>query len=100
VRERVEAALSAPEDAPEERLLTAIGVVAEGGSLFAPSGTRRLGEEFVRRPQAVPSSGLEVLTDRESEVLRFVVRGLSNAEIVTELFVRRTPSRPRSLTCW
>ena len=36
-------------DAPEERLLTAIQVVAEGGSLFAPSVTRRLIDEFSRR---------------------------------------------------
>ena len=36
-------------DAPEERLTTAIRVVAEGGSLFAPSVTRRLIEEFARR---------------------------------------------------
>ena len=43
-------------DAPEERLITAIRVVADGGSLFAPSVTRRLIEEFSRRrtPAATP----------------------------------------------
>ena len=44
-------------DAPEERLLTAIQVVAEGGSLFAPSVTRRLIDEFSRRAPAAPSAG-------------------------------------------
>jgi DNA-binding NarL/FixJ family response regulator len=63
-------------------------VVAEGGSLFAPSVTRRLIEEFARarEDRAVPAS-LTALTDRETEVLRAVARGLSNAEIGSELYV-------------
>ena len=73
-------------DAPEERLTTAIRVVADGGSLFAPSVTRRLIEEFAKRPSARPAD-LSQLTDRENEVLRLVARGLSNAEIGAELFV-------------
>jgi DNA-binding NarL/FixJ family response regulator len=74
-------------DAPEERLVTAIRVVAEGGSLFAPSVTRRLIEEFARHGARHPAAALDVLTDRETEVLRQVARGLSNAEIAAELFV-------------
>jgi DNA-binding NarL/FixJ family response regulator len=73
-------------DAPEERLVTAIRVVAEGGSLFAPSVTRRLIEEFAQRaPRS--SVDLSALTEREQEVLRLVARGLSNAEIAAELWV-------------
>ena len=74
-------------DAPEERLLTAIRVVADGGSLFAPSVTRRLIEEFSRRanPSAPPT--LEELTPREVEVLRLVAGGLSNGEIAARLVV-------------
>lgn len=73
-------------DAPEERLVTAIRVVADGGSLFAPSVTRRLIEEFARRRPRAPV-GLPGLTERETEVLRLIARGLSNAEIGQQIFV-------------
>ncbi len=73
-------------DAPEERLTTAIRVVAEGGSLFAPSVTRRLIEEFAKRPDK-PATDMSGLTERETDVLRLVARGLSNSEIAHTLFV-------------
>ena len=74
-------------DAPEERLLTAIQVVAEGGSLFAPSVTRRLIDEFSRRAPTSPPPALAELTARELEVLRLLAQGLSNAEIAARLVV-------------
>ena len=74
-------------DAPEERLLTAIQVVAEGGSLFAPSVTRRLIDEFSRRAPTAPPPALAELTARELEVLRLLAQGLSNAEIAARLVV-------------
>ena len=62
--------------------MAAIRVVAAGGSLFAPTVTRRLIEEFARRArEAEPPPRLAELTPRELEVLRLVARGLSNVEI-------------------
>ena len=80
-------------DVPPEQLVEGIRAVASGDALLAPSVTRRVIEEFVRRP---PSSvrtlppELGELTARELEVLKLIARGLSNAEIATELFVSET----------
>lgn len=75
-------------DAPPDDLIHAIRVVAGGDALLAPSVTRRLIEEFAARP--APESqpdGMDDLTERETEVLRSLAAGLSNAEIAEALFV-------------
>jgi DNA-binding NarL/FixJ family response regulator len=80
-------------DVPPEQLVAGIRAVASGDALLAPSVTRRVIEEFVRRPPAsvrtLPPK-LGELTARELEVLKLIARGLSNAEIATELFVSET----------
>ena len=77
-------------DIEPEKLVDAIRVIANGEALLSPTVTRKLIEEFVRRPPEVvrPSPReLEQLTAREAEIMALVARGLSNAEIAAQAFV-------------
>jgi DNA-binding NarL/FixJ family response regulator len=85
------------------QLLTAIRVIAAGDSLLAPSVTRRLVEEFARRPPPprpapppaarAPSAALASITAREREVLALIASGLSNAEIAERLVISEATAK-------
>ncbi|GLY89706.1 response regulator [Actinoallomurus iriomotensis] len=74
-------------DASASELSDAVRVVARGDALLAPVVTRRLIAEFARMgaPRGPDGRLAEGLTERESEVLGLVARGMSNAEIAAEL---------------
>ena len=76
-------------DVRPEQLADAVRAVATGDTLLAPAITRRLVEQYLRRPPpgARTPLGLGELTDRELDVLRLVARGRSNQQIADTLFL-------------
>ena len=76
-------------DATPDALFDAVRVVAAGDALLSPRVTRRLIREFARLRPTIPvrPAVLRELTPRETEVLRHVAEGLSNAEIAERLVV-------------
>jgi DNA-binding NarL/FixJ family response regulator len=76
-------------DVTAERLFDAVRVIAAGQALLAPTVTRRLISEFAQqhRTAGAAAPALDVLTPRETQVLRLIAEGLSNLEIATRLVV-------------
>jgi DNA-binding NarL/FixJ family response regulator len=76
-------------DAEPTELLQAVRVVADGDALLSPSVTRRLIGEFLAAPEhhCSPPEQLDVLTEREREIMALVAKGLSNDEIAELLTI-------------
>ncbi|MEU9189713.1 response regulator transcription factor [Streptomyces sp. NPDC048484] len=70
-------------------LLAAIRTVAAGEALLSPGATRSLINRFLSEPDRppIPKTALDVLTDREREVLALVATGLPNEDIASQLYV-------------
>jgi DNA-binding NarL/FixJ family response regulator len=75
-------------NAPPEDLISAIRIIARGDALLSPSVTRRIIEEYAKRPVKISyTEELKDLTEREIEVLQLIARGQSNSEIASNLVV-------------
>jgi DNA-binding NarL/FixJ family response regulator len=76
-------------DSTAQDLIAAVRAVAGGGAWFDPAVAPRLLDRYRRvvAPAARDAARLDLLTDREHDVLRLMARGATNAEIAAALFV-------------
>jgi DNA-binding NarL/FixJ family response regulator len=76
-------------DANRGQLVSAVRTVSAGDALLSPSITRRLVEDFCRRPlpDRAGTEATSRLSQREIDVVRLIAKGMSNAEIAAQLYL-------------
>jgi DNA-binding NarL/FixJ family response regulator len=76
-------------DCSAEDLIAAVRAIAGGGAWFDPGVAPRLLDQYRRVvvPTAREAARLQLLTDRENEILRLMARGATNGEIAETLHV-------------
>ena len=75
-------------DCEPEELVAAVRRLAAGFGLMDQAVTKRVIAEFARRQATIPSpEATQLLTPREQEIITLLARGMSNAEIASELMV-------------
>jgi len=77
-------------DADKDELFMAVRAVAAGGRFFSPGISKLIIDEFVKQardPYAARLSSSQLLTRRESEILRYIAQGVTNKKIAEKLFL-------------
>lgn len=77
-------------DVEPDRLVDAIRIIVNGGSVVQPEMTNKLIHEFSRLSQGQPlaaGNGAQLLSEREQEVLDLMVQGCSNRDISEKLYI-------------
>ena len=80
-------------DTEPAELLQGVRVVAGGEALLSPRVTRRLIEEYAARAREPYRAALDVLTERERDIVRLVAEGLTNDEIAARVFISPATAR-------
>ncbi|TWD98322.1 LuxR family two component transcriptional regulator [Peribacillus frigoritolerans] len=73
--------------APHEELLVAIRSLSNGNAYLHPSATKRVMEEYLGSVKQGTADSINLLSDREKEVLTLIAKGFSNKEIAGQLVI-------------
>jgi len=77
-------------DADKDELFMAVRAVAAGGRFFSPGISKLIIDEFVKQardPYAARLPSSQLLTRRESEIVRYIAQGLTSKKIAEKLFL-------------